>query len=467
MSKKLIYALITVGTLLSIWFAPMPAGLSSQAWHIFAIFMAVVVGLILAPVPTGALVLMALVFAVITKTLTLAQALTAFSNPTVWLVVSAYMYAQGFIKTGFAKRLAYIIMRAFGDSSLKLGYCLGLSNFILGPAIPANTARSGGVIFPIVTGLCQAFDSLPGPSAKRIGTYLMTVAFQVDFVVCAMFMTAVAPNPLVAEMAKKMFNVDITWTTWFLAGLAPGIIGLIVIPYAVYKLCPPEVKHTPEAKELAAAELEKLGAFSGKEKIVGCIFVGSIILWAIADKIAMNPATVCLLGICIMLATNVVTWDDILKQTGAWDVFVWMGGVVLFAGLLNTTGFMPWFSKQISASMGGISWGVALPVAIAIYVYSHYGFASLTAHVTAMYGALVTVAITAGTPPFLAVFSMALASSLCGCLTQYGSGPGPIYYAAGYVDQGTWWRIGFILSFIFLFIFLGIGSVWWKTLGFW
>ncbi len=410
---------------------------------------------------------MALIFAVLTKTLTLEQALAGYSNATIWLVVSAFMYAQGFIKTGFAKRLAYMVIRAFGDSPLKLGYCLGVSNLMLGPAIPSNTARSGGVLFPIVNGLCLAFDSHPGPSAKRIGTYLMTVAFQIDFVVCAMFLTAVAPNPLAAEMASKMFGINISWATWFIASLVPGIIGMIVVPYIIFRLCPPELKKIPEAKQLAVEELREMGPLSRDEIILTIIFICSIALWIAADYIKMNPATVALLAICVMLGTNVLTWDVILKQTAAWETLIWMGGVVNIAGYLNTTGFMKWFATSISASISDTSWAFALVLVVLIYMYSHYGFAALTAHVTAMYGAVLTVAIIAGAPKFLAAFSLALTASLCGCLTHYGAGPSPIYYGAGYVDQRTWWRVGFVMSIVLLVIFVGIGSIWWKILGLW
>ena len=467
MSRKAINALLIIGVLTVLWFTPTPAGLKPEAWRIFAVFMATVTGLIFPPMPTGALVLSVIVFAVVTKTLTLGQALGAFSNTSVWLVVAAFMYAQGFIKTGFARRLAYVIIRYFGDSSLKLAYCLGFSNFILGPAIPSNTARSGGVIFPIASGLCEAFDSKPGPTAKRFGTFLMTAAFQVDFVVCAMFLTAVAPNPLSASIAQKMFGINLTWNTWFLASLVPGIIGLIVVPYLIYKLVPPELKHIPEAKEMAAKELAKMGPATRSEKIVSVIFIASITLWILGGSIKMDPATVALLGICVMLATQVLTWDDILKNTAAWDTLVWMGGVVLFAGYLDSTGFMKWFATSISTSIEGTSWLAAVALAVAIYMYSHYGFASMTAHVAAMYGALLTVAIAAGAPPFFAAFSLSLTACLCGCLTHYGSGPAPVYWGAGYVDQPTWWRIGFIMSIVLAIIFLGIGSMWWKVLGLW
>lgn len=468
MSKRMVYALITVGVLVGVWFSPVPAGLKPQAWHLFAIFLATVVGFILSPVPNGVVALGSLVVAVFTKTLTLPQVLTgAFGGTTVWLVVSAFLFAKGFAKTGLGRRIAYAITRAFGGSSLTLAYSLAASDIILGPVTPSNTARAGGVLFPIVNSLCQAFDSHPGPSAKRIGSFLMSSVFHTDIVVSAMFLTSMAANPLAAELAKKTLNVDLTWGTWALAAIVPGIVGLIVVPYVIYLLCPPELKKTPEAKALAAEELQKMGPMSIKEKIMMAVFIICLGLWATSEMTKLDATSVAFLGIIIMLITDVITWDDVTKETKAWDTLVWMGSVVCIAGFLNSTGFIKWFAAGVGSALSGTSWVVALCAAFLVYIYSHYGFASMTAHVTAMYAALIAVAAAAGAPIFMAAFAIAIAANLCGCLTHFGTGPAPIYFGAGYVAQGVWWRNGFILSLVHAVIWLGIGGAWWKVLGFW
>ena len=89
---------------------------------------------------------------------------------------------------------------------------------------------------------------------------------------------------------------------------------------------------------------------------------------------------------------------------------------------------------------------------ILIYTYSHYLFASLTVHITAMYVVFVAVAISAGTPPYLAMLAFAFFSNLCMSLTHYAAGPSPILFNSGYVPQNTWWRLGFIASVVNLVI---------------
>lgn len=469
MSKKAIYSIITVGVLLGIWFSPVPAGLKPQSWHLFAVFAATICGFILSPFSNGVVALGSLVVLVVTKTLSLSQVLTgAFGGTTVWLVVSSFLFARGFTVTGFGRRIAYMITRACGGSSLSLVYSLAASDLIIGPTTPSNAARAGGVLFPIVSSLCEVFDSRPGPSAKRIGAFLMSSVFQFDLVISAMFMTAMAANPLSVELAKKTVGIDITWGSWFIAALVPGLVGLLVIPYLMYKfLCPPELKKTPEAKALAAEELKKMGPMSWKEKVMLVVFLLCLSLWALGDHLKIDATTVAFLGILIMLVTGVLKWDDVTKENKAWDTLIWMGSVVCIAGFLNTTGFIKWFAAGVNSYLAGMNWMIAVVGVYCVYIYSHYGFASMVAHATAMSAALMAVAVAVGAPPFLAAFLVAIAASTCGTLTHYGTGPAPIYFGAGYVDQATWWRNGFILSLVHLVIWIGVGGAWWKVLGLW
>lgn len=467
MSKKLKNSILTLIPLAVIWLMPVPEGLKPQAWHLFAIFMATVVGFILQPVANGAIALISLVLAILSGNLTLAQALSVFSNSTVWLIVSAFLFARGFILTGLGRRIAFIVTRAFGDSTLKLAYSLTISDVIIGPATPSNTARAGGVLFPIVSSLCEAFESRPGATAKRLGNFLMLAMFHVDIVVSAMFLTAMAANPLAMELARKTLGVNVTWSTWFLAAVVPGVVGLITVPYLIYKLCPPELKKTPEAKEFARKELEKMGPASKHEKIMFSVFIMALLLWATSSFTKLDATTVALLGICIMLATEVLQWKQVIEESKAWDSLVWVGAVVGLAGFLNSSGFIAWFAKGVAQGLSGTNWIFALIVAVCTYLYSHYAFASMTAHVTAMYAALAAVAVAAGAPVMLAVLSLAFAANLCGCLTHFGTGPAPIYFGAGYVNQKEWWKVGFLMSLVHLVIWLGIGGVWWKILGFW
>ena len=174
-----------------------------------------------------------------------------------------------------------------------------------------------------------------------------------------------------------------------------------------------------------------------------------------------------MLGVSVMIITKVLDWKDILEEKGAWDTMIWMGSLVALADYLSKLGFIPWFAKIVSASIEGIAWLPAFVILLLVYLYAHYAFASLTAHITAMYAAFIAVAVAAGAPPYLVALALAFMSNLCMSLTHYGGSPAPIFFGAGYVDQGTWWKVGFMVSVVNLIIWVGLGSLWWKLLGLW
>lgn len=465
--NNLMRGLIVLAVGAAIWFFPVPAGLKPEAWHLVAIFVATILGFILQPLPIGALAFLSVTFTAFAGVLKPAEALSGFSNGTIWLIVSAFLFAKGFIKTGLGRRIAYLLIRAMGDSTLKLGYTIALSDLIISPATPSNTARAGGILFPIVKSLSSAFQSEPGPSSRKVGAYLMQTAYQANTITSAMFMTSMAGNPLIALLAAKTLNINISWGLWALAASVPGILSLIIVPYLLYKFYPPEITKTPEAKAIAAQELELMGPMTMGEKIVASVFVGALVLWSTSQYNGIDATVVAMLAVSVMMLTKVLEWKDVLDEKGAWDTLIWMGALIGLADYLAKLGFIPWFAKAVGASIAGVPWMQAFIVLLVVYMYAHYGFASLVAHITAMYAAFASVAVAAGAPAYLVALALAFMSNLCMSLTHYAAGPAPILFGAGYVDQATWWKLGFIISVINMVIWVGLGSFWWKVLGLW
>ena len=467
MGEKVKNGIITIAVLLIIWFIPVPKGVQPAAWHLLAIFVATIIGFILHPIPTGAIALTAIGLSGFLKVIKPAEALSGFGNTTIWLIVSAFIFALGFIKTGLGKRIAYKIMSKIGDSSLKLGYAMAIADFIVSPATPSNTARAGGIMFPVVRSLASAFKSEPNDgTAKKLGSYLMTSEFQCNCITSAMFITSVAPNSLAVALASKA-GVNISWGTWAMACIVPGLLCLLICPYIVYKLNPPEITYTPEAPEIAKKELAAMGPMTRAEKVVLGVFFLALILWATASLTKIDATMTALVCVGIMLIGGAVEWDDVISNKSAWDTLIWMGSLMALASALNKYGLIKWAADYVSSSLTGVPWMTALGVLIVIFMWSHYAFASLSAHVAAMYAAFLAVAIAAGAPPLLAAMSLGCLIGLMGGLTHYATGPAPIYFGAGYVSQGQWWKIGFILSVINVAIFIIVGGAWWKVIGLW
>ena len=459
---------IVLLTYIAIILIPRPDGIALRSWHLLAIFVATIIGLIAQPLPGGAMVLIGVLAIVLAGVMPIKNALTGYADPVVWMVLAAFFMSRGMIKTGLGRRIAFLFIRAIGHRSIGLGYALVSTDVLLGTFIPSNGARSGGIIFPIAKSLAEAYDSRPGATAARLGAFLMILVYQCEVIICAMFLTGQASNPIIAKFALQVTGIDMSYGKWALGAILPGIVSLIVVPLLIYRIFPPEIKRTPAATKFAAEELERMGPMTGQEKIMLLVFALVASLWMSMDRLhGLHYSVVALLGICVLLLSRVLTWEDVVSERGAWDVFIWYGGLVRMAEALGETGITKRFAEAAAGFTSGWAWLSALIILLLIYFYAHYGFASITAHATAMYTPFLIVILAAGAPPFLAVAVLAYGSNLMAGLTQYGTTPGPIYFGAGYVKQQTWWRLGLIASVPNILIWLAIGFAWWKVLGFW
>jgi DASS family divalent anion:Na+ symporter len=450
----------------TIWLLP-HGEFDTRRWGLLCLFAATVCGLVTRPLPAGALVIVALTAGVLLNLVTLPEALAGFSNTTVWLIVAAFLFARGFVQTRLGERIAYGIIERLGGKPLRLGYSIALADLVMAPITPSNTARAGGILFPVTLNVARAFGSEPGAASGRIGAFLLATLYQSDLVVCAMFLTAVAPNPLVAELARTASGVEVTWTMWALAAAVPGVLGLIVVPYVIFRLCPPDVRETTAAQALASDRLSAMGRMTRDERVMVGVFGLLLVLWLTGEWHGVSATAVAFLGVSLLLVTRVLAWSDILADTGAWDGLIWFGGLVALAAQLQEAGFPDALARATAGLVGEWPWAWALAFLLVVYLYAHYAFASLAAHVTAMFPAFFAAALGLGAPPLLAALSFGFFSSLNAATTHYGTGPAPIIFGAGYLTQAEWWRLGFLISIVHLAIWLPVGFLWWKVIGLW
>jgi DASS family divalent anion:Na+ symporter len=446
------------------WMLPEPEGVHENGWNLFAIFVSTMIAVILRPLPMGVVAILSLTFAVSTNVLTFSEAFSGFSNEVVWLVVFAFFVARGFISTGLGNRLAYKIMSVLGKNSLGLGYGLVATDLILAPAIPSVTARVGGIVYPMVKSLAEVFTG--ASHDPKMGGFLSLTAFQGSAVTSAMFLTAMAGNPLIAEIARGQ-GIDISWASWAVAAIVPGLLSLIAIPYILFRIISPTIRKTPHAKEMATERLKQMGPMKPKEWIMFGTFILLIFLWIIGPYIDMKATVAAMIGLVILLLTDILKWKDVIEESSAWDTFIWFATLVTLSGFLNKFGLTTWFSQAVVSNISGLEWIVGFIIVALIYFYSHYFFASSVAHIGAMYAPLLIVSIALGTPPELAVLTLAFFSNLYAGLTHYGSGPAPILFGTGYVSVATWWKMGFIISVVNIAIWMIVGGLWWKILGLW
>ncbi len=479
-------ALITTAVLAALLLIPTPDGLSDPAWNLVAIFLTTIVAIILKVMPIGVMALMAIVIVSLSQVTAnsskgaIADALSSFSSPLIWLIVVAVLISRGLKKTGLGNRIGLQFIALLGKRTLGIGYGLTLCELILAPFTPSNTARGGGIVHPIMKSIASAFDSDPAKGTEaKVGTYLALVNYHANPITSAMFLTATAPNPLVVDFVAKATNqsFQLSWTTWALCMLLPGLLCLLLMPLVIYLLSPPQLKATPNAIDYAHAEMAKMGPLSGSEKVMLGTFGLMLLLWAnvpamlLGPAFTLDPTVVAFLGLFILIITGTIDWDDVLSEKSAWDTLVWFGALVMLAEQLNKLGVISWFSLGMKDAIvaSGMGWLATAAVLVGVFVFSHYLFASTTAHISAMMLAFLMVGAQLIPGEYVVPFMllMAAGSAIMMTLTHYATGTSPIIFGSGYVTLGNWWRVGAVMCVLELLVFAGVGSVWWKLLGYW
>jgi DASS family divalent anion:Na+ symporter len=460
---------------LILWFLPVPSGLdafinklpasdlqftSQSTWHLFVIFITAIFAVILNAMPIFTSSILAVSAIVLTGTLTVKQAFSGFSEDWILLIIVAFLIASSVIKSGLGKRIAFLIIRKFGKTSLGLSYSIIAADMFIAPAFPSNTARSG-VLFPIVNALAADSGSKVADGTRRkLGAYLMMSSMAGLTISSSLWLTAMAANPAGAKMAKE-FGVNITYSSWAIAASVPVIVLYFLLPWVIMKVYPPEVKETPDAPEVAQKALDTMGPVHRNEWIMGAVFIGMVALWIASSFFpAINKTAVAFLGLGILMLANIFTMKDLNNEGQALATLVWFAILYAISVYLNKFGFMGWIGENAATMVEGLAWPVAYVILIFSYVLIHYFFVSQTAQMLALFTVFLGVAIEAGVPAELMALMLLFATNFNALITPQGSSSNVIYLGSGYVEAGEVYRVGGIVTLVNTIVFLSVGSAW-------
>ena len=444
---------------IGIWFAPVPAGLTAPAWHLFAVFVAAIVAVLDGAFPLLTSTMLAAAAVVLTNTISPAKAFAGFANPSVLLVVTAFLVAQAVVKSGLGRRISLFMVSRFGRSSLGLAYSIVVTDALIAPAFPSNTAR-GGVLFPIVLSVSQGAGSRPDdPKGRRLGGYLMFCTMASLAVSSALWMTATSANPIGIQVARES-GIEIGFGKWFVAASLPAVAAIVILPWVIARLFPPGVGETPNAPLEARKALVQLGPLSRDEWITAVTFVLMVLGWVLADALKLNVTIIAFAGLGLLLMASVLTISDIATQGDTLITFLWLAVLFALSGELNELGFMGYAGQRLAAHMGGLSWPVTYVALIVIYVMIHYMFVSQSSQVLALLGVFLDVGVRGGVPAPLMAFALLFASSYFSVITPQGGSQNVIFVGSGYLTQRELYRLGLLTTLFFLAIFMVIGTGW-------
>jgi anion transporter len=467
MLAKMWKGLVCIAVPAAIIMLPVPPGLSAAAWKLFAVYVGAILGLMLRPFPEPVVLLAAISVSALMLN-NISVILGGYANSVTWLVFAAFMVGAAFVETGLGRRIAYILIGKMGRSSLGLGYVAAFTDLALSPATPSNTARTGGIVYPIIRSVAVTLGSEPGPTSRRIGAYLTLSLYQICLTTGYIFMTALSPNLLMVSFAASILKVKVDWMMWFQAAVVPGMLVLLLIPFVVHKLYPPELT-TIDNKALAAKGLAELGPMSKREIILAVLFVLAILGWATGTITKFDATAVAICFLAAALVCGVVSWKSLVGSEGAWTILIWYGGIIGLADGLAKAKFFDWMAKLIATNFNfsGYSEVTILGGLLFFSLIIRYFFASMAAYVTSMIPVFFTIGLVAQVPPLPLIFLICFSAAYGSLLTHYGGAAGAVLFAPGYVDQITWWKVGAVIVALSYIVNMAVGLPYWKMIGLW
>ncbi|RDU62883.1 DASS family sodium-coupled anion symporter [Helicobacter sp. MIT 14-3879] len=463
---------------LALYIIPTPEGLSNNTWLYLSIFIGLIIGLILEPIPPALIGVIAITIAVIFKVgptgsgnietiIKDAEAikwgLAGFSDSVVWLIFAAFTIGLGFSKTGLGERIALYLVSKLGKSTLGLGYAIAIVDLILAPFIPSNAARSGGTVYPVVTSVAPMFESYADKNPRKIGAYLIWIGLASACVSSSIFLTGQAPNPLALSLINKGGVQVVDWLSWFLAFLPVGIILFIITPLLGYFIYPPEIRGSKEIAIWAKEKYKALGAMPKSQIFMVIIALIGLILWIGASFFKINATTTALIMIVLMIACKVITWQDFLGNKAAWNTLVWFATLVTMAGGLKNVGFLDFLANSLGSKLSGYTPFIAMILLLLLFSWLRYFFASGTAYVTAIIAIFVSLASSIkGANPAEIMLILALPMGFMGVITPYGTGCSPLWFGSNYIKGPQFFLLGGIFAFIYMVIYMLVGIPWIK-----
>ncbi len=450
---------IALAVALIIWFIPPPGSLSAQAWHLFAIFAATILSVVIGAFPILTASVLAVAAAVLSGTLPPDAAYAGFANPTIVLIIVAFLVARAVVKSGLGQRLGYRAISLFGKSTLGLSYSIFIVDAVISPAFPSNTARSG-VLFPLAFSMAEAAGVTPErQDRQRLARFLMFSGMASLTLSSALWLTAMAGNPLGAEIAKG-FGVNIGFGSWLLASSVPTILAMVLVPLLLYKIIKPEVTAMPDAPAQAKKSLAEMGPLTRDQKVVGITFLGMVVLWALSGTFHIDSTAVAFLGLGVMLATSVLTLEDISKEGDVLATFIWFASLFTLSSQLNELGFMEFVGERLVMRLGGLPVVLAAVLLVVAYVVLHYLFVSQTAHLLALFAVFLGVAAKLGASAPILAFQLLFATNYFAALAPQASSANLLFIGSGYLQPKDVYRLGAIHTAFCMVLYLVVGTAW-------
>ena len=275
------------------------------------------------------------------------KGLAGFASPTFLALLSGLFYALVLIKTGLARRIAGLLIKAFKPTRLGMTLALIVTGLVLSALIPSTVLRIA-ILLPIALGLKDILKLEDrSPSAAFLTLLALTMALIPGngWYIGEGWYTLGTWSSGDIFLGRGLFGLDSTatlpeemtalgWGDWAQAMVVPFALLTIFLIVSLFIATRPQSFPSIEKTGSGIANSDPM---SRDEKVTAVILGLSLVGFVLSSFIGIFPAAVCLLGVILLFALRVITLKEIATGIN-WDLVIFFGIVLSLARSISAEG---------------------------------------------------------------------------------------------------------------------------------
>lgn len=455
--KQIIGLIISIVVLITVFFLPIPMGLTDKGLITIGLLLFFLIMLITEALPVGVICFLCLaLLPILGVTKNLTTGLSGFTNTILFFVLASFGLAEAVTSTPIVQRILHGLLKKFGKD---VKTCI-LAIMITGALVSAIVTDVPSVV--VFMGIGASFLKLFNNEADRQKTAKSLMMGIPISVMLGGLMTPAGSgiNILTIDLLKNQAGIQISFIQWMVCSIPIIVVMVPLAWFVLTKIYPPAEIGSEEIQNyMTTIEVkEKVG---GRELKVIVITSIMVMFWLLSSFFPVIEVTVVALLGCVSFflpGIKILTWDRYMKAV-SWTSFILIGSVLCIANTIVANGVSEWFVSYILPSsltfsiMGGVFF-VAVMIFIVILIVP-----VAPALIGILTPVIISLAETTGINPALLIITLGLCAGNC-YLFPIDTIP-LITYTAGYYKMTDMPKATIWLQLAFV----GLATLWLPIAG--
>lgn len=451
--------LLFVITLL--WFHP--EGLSKEANAILASTLWVAVWWITEAIPIAVTSLLPIILFPLTGGLNLSETTASFGHKYIFLYIGGFILAIAIERWNLHKRIALNIINVIGTNvkSIILGFMVATAFLSMWISNTATAVMMLPIGMAIIAQLMDNPDTIEDENLTFGKALMLAIAYSASIGGMATLI-GTPPNLVLAGIVQETYDVEITFSKWFMFGLPISLILLAICwKYLTEVAFTFKQKSFPGGRAEINKQLKSLGEISYEEKMVLMVFLGTALAWIsrsfflqkfipnLDDTIIAVIAGILLFIIPASKAKkrNIITWAEAVKLP--WGILLLFGGGLALAQGFKTSGLAEWIGGQMTLLEGASLFVLLLVLIAAVNFLTE--ITSNLATTAMILPILAPLALVIDVHPFLLMVGATVAAS-CAFMLPVATPPNAVVFGSGYLKIPDMVKAGIWMNLISIFL---------------